>query len=151
MALLTSADSRITPKSLLAGFIAAAISVVIFHQGMFLILNALGLLPARPWNLAPTGPLGVPTLLNQMFWGGLWGMLFSIVWPHLPGRDFWLKGMVFGWLGPMLLGNWILIPLIKGGPFFAGLVPMRMLVGALIAGAFGLGLGLIYEQLRRRI
>jgi len=151
MASLTSVDSGLSPKSLLVGFIAAAIAVVVFHQGMFLILNLLGLLPAMPWNLAPTGPLGVPTLLNQIFWGGLWGALFSVVWPHLPGRDVWLKGMVFGWLGPMLLGNWLLLPLIRGTPYFAGFVPMRMLVSALIAGAFGLGLGLIYERLRRRI
>lgn len=151
MASLTSVDSGFSPKSLLVGFIAAAIAVVVFHQGMFLILNLIGLLPAKPWNLAPTGPLGVPTLLNQMFWGGLWGALFALVWPHLPGRPLWLKGIVFGLLGPMLLGNWLLIPLIKGGPFFAGLLPMRMLIGALIQIAFGLGLGLIYEQLRKRI
>lgn len=151
MATLTSVDSGLSPKALLVGFISAAIAVVIFHQGMFLILNVLGMLPARPWNLAPVGPLGVPALVNQMFWGGLWGMLFSQVWPYLPGKEFWLKGVVFGLLGPMLLGNWILIPLIKGGPYFAGLVPMRMLIGALIQISFGFGLGLIYEQLRKRI
>lgn len=151
MATLASPDAGIAPRSLAAGFIAGAIAVVIFHQGMFLILNLLGMLPAKPWSFAPIPPWGVPALMNQMFWGGLWGALFSVVWSHLPGKDFWLKGIVFGWLGPLLLGGWILLPLIKGGVYFAGLVPMRMLVGALIQTAFGAGLGLIYEQLRTRI
>ncbi len=150
MATMASSDAGLAPRNLVLGFIAGAIAVVMFHQGMVLILNLLGLLPAKPWSFAAVGPLGVPALVNQMFWGGLWGVLFAIVWPQLPGRDFWLKGMVFGWLGPMLLGGWLLIPLIKGGPYLAGLVPMRMLIGFLIQSAFGLGLGLIYDQLRRR-
>jgi hypothetical protein len=151
MATLTSVDSGLSPKSLVAGFIAGALSVVVFHQGMALILHLAGQIPNFPWSFRPTGQFAVPTLINQMFWGGLWGALFSVVWPHLPGRDFWLKGMVFGWLGPMLIGNWLLLPLIRSSPYFAGLVPMAMLRGALIAGAFGLGLGLIYEQLRKRV
>lgn len=151
MTTLTSVDSGISPKSLLAGFIAAAIAVVIFHQGMFLILSLVGLLQAKPWSFAPIPPWGVPTLINQMFWGGLWGMLFSLIWPYIPGRQFWLKGLIFGILGPNLLGNWLIVALVKGRPLFSGLAPLGMLNGILIGGAFGLGLGLIYEQLRKRI
>lgn len=152
MAVLATSDAGVSLRNLALGFIAAVVSVLIFHQGTILILNVLNLLPSVPWSLRPIGPFSVPVLVNQMFWGGLWGCLFAVIWPHLPGRGFWLKGLVFGLAGPMLLGNWLLVPLIKGGgPLFAGFDLRRMLISALIAAAFGVGLGLIYGGLRKRI
>ncbi|WP_439497426.1 hypothetical protein [Bosea sp. (in: a-proteobacteria)] len=151
MALLATTAPDISLRNLALGFIAAVVSVLIFHQGTILILNVLNLLPSVPWSLRPIGPLSVPVLVNQMFWGGLWGLLFAVIWPQLPGRDFWLKGLVFGLAGPLLIGNWLLVPLIKGGgPLFAGFDPRRMLISALITAAFGIGLGLIYGGLRKR-
>ena len=73
--------------NLLLGFIAAALAVVTAHQGVILLLKTIGMIPAAttPWNLAPFQvhwlgepiilrgtPLKVPTLVNLMFWGGLW-------------------------------------------------------------------------------
>lgn len=62
-------------RNLLFGFIAGAIAVVVVHQSVVYALVATGMLPATsiPWNLKPYGPLGVPTVVNTMFWGGLWG------------------------------------------------------------------------------
>ena len=74
-------------KRLIIGFIAAALSVVIFHQGMILVLREIGMLPAtaRVWNLAPN-PWGVPVLLNLCFWGGLYGVAFGALAPTLAPR-----------------------------------------------------------------
>jgi hypothetical protein len=131
-------------KALAVGFIAGAVAVLLFHQGMVLVLYLTGQTPNFPWSMRPVPPLGVPAIVNSMFWGGVWGVLFAVVAETLPRPALWLKGVVFGLLGPWLLGNGILVPLIKGGPLlFGGAVP-RMIVGALIGAAFGLGLGLIY-------
>ena len=141
----------LSPKLLAAGFLAGAIAVPLFHQGMVLILHLAGQVPNFPWSTRPVPPWGVPTLLNQMFWAGLWGLLFAAVAEALPGRALWLKGIIFGLLGPWLIGNGLLVPLLKGGPLLFGFAPARMIVGALIGAAFGLGLALIYGLLRPRL
>lgn len=138
------------PKALAIGFIAGAAAVPLFHQGMVLILHLAGQIPSFPWSTRPVPPFGVPTLLNQMFWGGLWGALFAAVADATPGRSLWVKGVVFGLFGPWLLGNGLLVPSIKGGPLFFGFAAPRMMIGAAIGAAFGLGLALIYGLLRSR-
>ena len=40
-----------------------------------------------------------------MFWGGLWGVVFALIADQVPGRAIWLKGLIFGLLGPLLV-NW---------------------------------------------
>jgi hypothetical protein len=57
---------------------------------------------------------------------------------------------MFGILGPWLLGNGILVPLAKGGPLLFGFAVPRMMIGALIGAAYGLGLGLIYTLVQPR-
>ena len=138
------------------GFIAAAISVLIVHQGIIYLLTAGGFIPGRPWSMTLTiPPYGVPYLVNSVFWGGLWGVLFALLYNWIPGGMAWLKGLIFG-LFIVVVSNWILLPLIKGQVFgipnqalFAGYNPTRMLIGALIVGGFGLGTGLIYGLIAR--
>lgn len=143
-------DRTFSPKLLAVGFLAGAIAVPIFHQAMVLVLHLAGLLPNFPWSMRPVPPIGIPTILNQMFWGGLWGVLFAAILPYIPGRDLWLKGAIFGILGPWLLGNGILVPLFKGGPLLFGYVPARM-IGIFVGLAFGIGLALIYGLLASRL
>jgi hypothetical protein len=153
------------------GFIAAMLSVLVFHQPIVMLLANAGLLPvtAKAFNMAafPNAPAalagvfkslgfgGWPVLFNSLFWGGLWGAAFGLIQHRLPGGAFILKGLVFG-LIVAVLGNWILVPLIKGTilgapnlPFFAGFIPARMLTNILIQAGFGVGLGLFYGLLRR--
>jgi hypothetical protein len=50
----------------LLGFVAAVISVLVFHQGMWELLHLIGLMP--PWY--PTDgvpPFGVPRIINLCF------------------------------------------------------------------------------------
>jgi hypothetical protein len=86
-----------------------------------------------------------------MFWGGLWGALFAVVFEAMPGRGLWLKGVIFGLLGPWLIGNGILVPLIKGGHMLFGFSVSRMSIGACIGATFGLGLAIIYGLLQRTL
>lgn len=137
-----------------AGFVAGALAVAVFHQGMYLLLKQSGVpLSGRPWNFAPAPQaFGMPTLFNQMFWGGAWGVLFAHGFERWPGDRAWLKGLLFGIVFPMLLGSWLLVAAIKGQPLFAGFLidfnPVRLRNGFLLNGvALGIGIGVLYPSL----
>ena len=134
-------------KRALLGFIAAAMSVLIFHQGMVGLLNAIGWVPRAPYSLAATGPLGVPALLNICFWGGLYGAVFGMALPRLPRAPMWLLGFGLGLLAALV--GWFVVAPIKGQPAAAGFVPMRMLISVLINGTWGIGVGLLLPLVMR--
>lgn len=141
-----------TLMRLLTGFVAGCLAVLICHQGMYWLLKVTGAVPlaGAAWNLNPAKEaFGMPVLFNQMFWGGLWGVAYAAISDWLPVRRNWLKGFLFGSLGTLLLGSWIAVSLIKGGPLFNGflvdLKAIKLASGFLLDGvAFGIGLGLIY-------
>ena len=143
-------------RNLLLGFIAAVIAVVTAHQLMCVLVTTLGLAKIEPWSLKGVPPFNVPTIVNSMFWGGLWGALFAVIHRKLPGGMMWLKGLIYG-LMIVVISNWLLLPLIKGKIFgvpnqilFAGGDPKRMLVGVMILGAFGTALGFIYGLIAKQ-
>jgi hypothetical protein len=143
------------------GFIAAAVSVLVVHQTIVYLLGLSGLTRGVPWNLQPLkyGPFPwLPILANNVFWGGLWGVVFALIYDWLPGGWSWLKGLIFGVL-VVIFSNWIFLPLIRQyvfnyprQPLFAGFDgsnPMVLLPGFLILTGFGLGLGIIYGLIAR--
>jgi len=146
---------------LLIGFVAAAVAVLLVHQPIIAALAAAKVIPAVAFNMEPfkTAPAaiaqafsavgfnGFPTLFNLMFWGGLWGVLYGAVLAPLP-QAAWLKGLLLGAI-VVVAGNWLLVPLIKGGVLFGGFDPKRMAITALINVPFGIATGLIYGALRR--
>jgi hypothetical protein len=143
------------------GFVAGAISVITFHQSVVYLLRMSGLGRGAPWNMEPIG-YGVapwlPLLGNSIFWGGLWGVVFALIYGWLPGGWSWLKGLLFGVM-VVILSNWIFLPLIRQHVFsyppqalfagFNGSNPMVLLPGFLILAGFGLGLGIIYRLIAR--
>lgn len=141
---------NIMAKRYILGFLAGVLAVLVFHQGMILVLNLIGMVPNPPWSMRLTVPLSVPAIVNSMFWGGIWGLVFVAVADRLPVGNDIARGAVFGLLGPWLLGNGVLVPLFKGGAYLFGLDPRRMLIGALIGAAFGVGLALFWRLLARR-
>lgn len=76
-----SAPSLSVPRWLIVGFVSGAIAVLLFHQGAFALLHALGLVPRAPYSLAATAPLGIPLVWSLAFWGGVWGVaLAAALW-----------------------------------------------------------------------
>jgi hypothetical protein len=137
-------------RRLLIAFAAGALAVLVFHQGMVLALHLMKVLPNSPWSMRPIAPFGVPAIVNSMFWGGLWGVGYAVFGPRIPLRNDIARGGAYGLLGPWLLGNGLLVPLIKGGPLLFGFQPQRMIIGALIGLAFGLGLAVFLRVLKGR-
>ena len=112
-------------------------------------MRELGWLNAQPWNL--TGrvpPYGVPTLLNQCFWGGLWGILIAIILRGVRGPVL-LTGFLVGAIGAGGV-NFVVLPLIRNTPLFANGNLAAIGRTLLITGAFGWGTALILNTFFRR-
>ena len=139
---------RVTARALMLGFAAGVLSVLVFHQGTVWLLNQMGVIPTGPYSLRPIPPFGVPQIVNQCFWGGLWGVLIAALLPRARGLEL-LFGAVFGAVALSFV-NWVVLPAIKGLPYFAGGVPARLAAGLLIGGAFGWGVALILRGLQNR-
>ena len=155
-----------TIRNPLLGFVAGALAVLIFHQLMYLLIVSFGgpyglTVSGQPWRMNPVGfmpdltkavslsAITVPNIINQMVWGGLWGALFGAIANSMPGGPVWVKALIFAVIAPLLIGSWLIVPLIRGQPVFSGFVPPRMLVSFLLNGVgFGVGLAILYPLLQ---
>lgn len=130
-------------RNIMLGSVAGMLAVLVFHQGMYYLLATSGVVGGGPWRLVPApfwrdlsiafrAPVAtVPLLIGLVIWGGLWGGLFGLFADWMPGRLNWLKGMIFALLFPLLLGSWLIIPLIRGTTTFSGFFPTTIQSGSL--------------------
>ncbi len=138
-------------KSLVFGFIAGAIAVVTVHELINYILLQAGLFPRVPWSMTPSAVTGVPQIFSDMFWGGVWGIVFVLLYGVIPGGGPTVKGLIFGIVGPAILGVFILVPLITGRfPIFFGFDPKLIGSVLLILAGFGAGMGWLYGLMDQR-
>ena len=135
-------------RILLLGFIAGFVAVPVFHQGTAFLLHHVGNgIPAvvdffgrtaPPFNMAPTKPLGVPVIGSQSFWGGIWGMVLTLILAKLRPPAI-LFATIFGAVALTAVAV-SLVPYLKGLPTWNGAIPWR---GLLYNGAWGFGLALM--------
>jgi hypothetical protein len=125
-------------KLLLLGFVAGALAVLVFHQSVWWLLNQAGAIPLdRPaWPLDPIQPLGVPSLISKMFWGGVWGAGLALLLARIEGAAYWIAWTVVGATALPLVAMFV-VPVVKGQPF-PELWP-RALVSVTVNAAWGLG------------
>jgi len=139
---------RVVSRILLS-FLAGALGVLAFHQGFLLLAYALSRVPAPPYSLAGTPPLGIPKVLSLAFWGGVWGIVMIPALGRLGAKSRPLAAVLFGGVLPTLVAVLVVVPL-KGLPVAESLQPRRLLFGFVINGLWGLGTVLFYRALNRR-
>lgn len=143
-------STSVRPGSLVAGFVAGFLSVLVFHQAMLGLLHLAGMTSGTPWSFMSTAPFGVPAVLSAAFWGGLWGCVFVLVRPLFPrGPAYWFTAFVFGALALTLVAWFVVLPL-KGMPVGGGWRPAGIATGLLVNGAWGIGTALILAAMGRR-
>jgi ABC-type transport system involved in multi-copper enzyme maturation permease subunit len=140
-----------TPRSKLLGlaFAAGFLAVPLFHQPMLALLGAIGVTLAGPYVTHPIPPFGVPRILSQAFWGGIWGIVFALVAPRFPrGIGYWISAVLFGALALSLVAWFIVAPL-KGLPVAGGGRPAAITTALLVNGAWGFGTALLLLAFRK--
>lgn len=138
---------------LILGFIAGAIATATVHEFISQLFQAFWTGWERAsWNFAPVSQavfpdFAIPQLLSDMFWGGIWGLIFAIILGSRPTGALTFKGILLGILGPALLGIFLLVPFLTGRfpPFFGGdaskIIPVLFILagyGAFTAWLYGL-------------
>ncbi|MCE5335448.1 MAG: hypothetical protein LLG06_12765 [Desulfobacteraceae bacterium] len=141
--------TRPSPRSaaqLAYGFAAGFVSTLTFHQLVLLVIWSLGIAPFAPFSMAATKPFGIPAVVSLALWGGIWGVVFSLVsgaFPH--GVAYWLAAFLFGAVLPSVVALMVVLPL-KGRPMGGGWHMPLLLTAFLINGAWGLGTGIFYRS-----
>src|SRR4051794_41894207 len=108
-----------TSTRIFFGFIAGALSHVIFQGALGTLYFAADMIPALLWSLKPLPPFGVPTTVNFAFWAGLWGIAYALLEPRLTPRVGRLTGgLLFGAAAPPLGRPRVLPP--QGAPLPPG-------------------------------
>jgi len=120
-------------------FAAGFLAVPCFHQPVFALLHAYGVVPVAAFSITPSQPLGVPAWLSASFWGGVWGVVMLLVLRWEASRPQpWLKGLLFGGIALTTVALLIVLPL-KGYGFDPKQLPGRFLIGFLVNAAWGVG------------
>lgn len=129
-------------KGIIAGFVATLVLSVIM-----VIKSAMGLMPELDLISTLSSMMGgspmlgwiVHLLIGVVIWGGL----FAVLEPKLPGSSLWFEGVIFG-VGAWLLIMIVVMPLAGIGFFgmhLGILVPimtlmMHMIYGAVLGGVY---------------
>jgi hypothetical protein len=104
---------------IVGAFVAGFFGIALFHQGSGWLFNMVGIYPVAQFKMQPLPPLGVPQVLSQCFWGGLWAIALAWTLAHWRNVNYWLLAFAFGLIVPPLVG-WFVVPLIKRTPIMGG-------------------------------
>ena len=137
-------------NQVVVGFIAGALSVLVFHQGLVLLLNQLGLSSYPSYVWTSTQPFGVPQVLSLAFWGGLWGIAWTIFASTLKGGGGLGFAFLFGAILPPLVLVVLVAPL-KGIDSSTLMNPRVLAFALVINGVWGLGTELFLRLGRDRL
>jgi hypothetical protein len=142
------AQRELSPSSLAFAFAAGFLAVLTFYEAVFLLFYIAGVIPIPPFSMKPMPPFGVPEVLSQSFWGGVWGILFLFVVPrYFSGIGYWVASAVIGGTALTLVYMFIVVPL------KTGTLPRNMaglfVIGWLLNAAWGIGWVLFLKLFNR--
>ena len=117
---------------------------------MLAILREMGVAPFGPFSMARTQPFGVPAVFSLAFWGGAWGMLYTLMESRFPRSSrYWVTAFLFGAILPSLVALVVVLPL-KGQPMGGGWHLPLLVTVFMVHGAWGMGTALILKVLSCR-
>ncbi len=135
-------------KGVISGFVATAILSM-----LMLMKSAMGLMPELDVIAMLSGMMGsgpaMGWIAHFMIGSVVWGGLFAILEPNLPGGSFWLKGVIFG-IGAWLLMMVAVTPMAGAGFFGIDLGMVAPVMTLMLHVIFGVVLGGVYAALQSR-
>lgn len=132
-------------KGVIAGFVATTVLSM-----LMLMKSAMGLMPeldiiAMLGSMMGTGAV-MSWIAHFMIGSVIWGGLFAVLSPSLPGGSLWLKGIVFG-VGAWLMMMVAVMPMAGAGFFGMSLGMAAPVMTLMLHVIFGAVLGGVYSAL----
>lgn len=128
-------------------FIAGTLAVPIAHQPVLWVMHSIGYINRAPYEMTPTQPFGVPSLISLSFWGGVWGIILGLILIRARGATFWILATVIGAVAPTLVAGLVVAPL-KG--IAVGGNPKLLVAGLVINAVWGFATALLFRLMHRR-
>ncbi len=130
-------------KGMVAGFVATAVL-----SGLMLMKTMMGLMPELDVIAMLTKMMGTSTpiagwIAHFVVGTVVWGGLFALLDPSLPGQSHWVRGVVFG-IGAWMLMMIAVMPMAGAGMFGMNLGMMAPVMTFVLHVIFGAVLGAIY-------
>lgn len=94
----------------------------------------MGIFPNFPYNIAPTEPFGIPSIVSISLFGGGWGIIIWYFVKPFKGTTLWVLSFVLSGLLLTMFFSIIIAPL-KG----IDINIARFLTGFILNGAWGIG------------
>lgn len=133
-------------RMIFGGFSAGFLSTITFHQVTLWALWLVGFAPFKPYVFTAVPPLDLPAVISLAFWGGVWGVLLTMIMNKVSPSGYWAKAFLFGAVFPSLVALLIVLPL-KGKPLGGGWHPKLLATAFLINGVWGFGTAAIFRVL----
>ena len=139
---------ELSPRTLAIAFAAGFLAVSTFYEGVFLLLYITGVIPIAPFGMKPVPPFGVPEVVSQSFWGGVWGIvLLQIVPRFFSGTTYWVASAVIGGVALTLVYMFVVVP-IKTGALPSNMIWL-FVVGFVLNAVWGIGWALFVKLFAR--
>ena len=135
---------------LILGFICGAVAVLIFHQGAWALLHALGVMPRPAYPMAASAPFGIPQVWSLAFWGGVWGIARRHARPAAGSKA---HSRRHGFRCDIADAGGVVRRRAAERPAGCrrgGFAPMAMMIGPIVNAAWGLGTGIGLALIHRR-
>ncbi|MBX9700084.1 MAG: hypothetical protein K2X74_11650 [Acetobacteraceae bacterium] len=145
--------------AILAGLLSGALATLVFQEGTLALLHRWGpdfpVLAAlfgavpRPFSLDPASPFGLPHLVVEMAWGGLWGIVLAALICRGRRVPALATGVTYS---VVVIGSLILVilPALRGMPLVFAEVPRLVRLTLLLCAAWGWGTALLLKLISRR-
>ena len=138
----------LSPATLAIAFAAGFLAVLTLYEVVFLLLFIGGVIPVPPFSMKPMPPFGVPEVLSQSFWGGVWGIVLLLIVPRFfSGTGYWVASAVIGGIALTLVYMFVVVPVKTGAlpPNMVGLFA----IGFLLNAVWGIGSALFLKLFAR--
>ncbi len=133
-------------KGILGGLVGTAVL-----SALMLMKNAMGVMPQLDMIQMLSGMMGISAAMAwvvHFMIGGIWGLLFALVYRVIPGGGSVVKGMLFGvavWLLMMVM----VMPMAGAGFFGMKMGMMAPVMTLVLHIIFGAVMGLVYGKDKR--
>ena len=108
------------PTEILLGFFVGIVVTLAVQLPLVWFLHLLHLTSRTGFSTVPEPPMGVEAMWSRVFWGGAFGLALAAWGVFYPLGVRWFVSSVGMIVAARLLVDWMIVPILTAGRFWAG-------------------------------